>query len=525
MNYLRITDFKNKDSQDYCGAFMIECTKKERDFTEDYILPDYLPDAKKILRFVAKPVIETRFIGSSGLEYSGSIYCRALYLAEDSTIRCASFTIPFEDRLSSENLTDECVDFLSPTIISPICRLQNPRKMNIRMKLSSSIEVFKGSSTMPEVYGGTGREEKHIQTNIKSVPSMNVTCIREDDLSVSEDIALDKSNPDIAEIIFTDAEAVFDECRSSGTEILCRGSVTFECIYRCDSNNYHFIRRSIPISESLVGDVIPADCSVFALCRSKTPEVTVLPDEFGLKRIIELDLSYGVEICCKKEKELLYASDAFSINHEIQNSISPITVHRPEYKILSGFTVGESLKAEDCSLGKEDTVLAFFLNPEMSLQNTPGKHGKLYFEGQCEITVIANRPENPPRSQSFFIPLRFESDRPFMENVLYSDKTVCRASDPRIRFDGENLYADFELSISSDITASTEINAISAIRLLAGTEKTKGESSVITVYYPSSSECEWDIAKKYSITRESLALHNGMTAGEIPSVVKIPRGF
>ena len=126
MNYLRVTDFKNKDSEDYCGAYLIESTKKERDFSEDYILPDFLPDAKKILKFTAKPVIETRFIGNSNLEYSGSIYCRALYLAENSTLCCASFTVPFEDKLSDESLTDECVDFLYPRIISPLCRLQNP---------------------------------------------------------------------------------------------------------------------------------------------------------------------------------------------------------------------------------------------------------------------------------------------------------------------------------------------------------------------------------------------------------------
>ena len=522
MNYLRITDFKNKDSEDYCGAYLIESSKKERDYTEDYILPDYLPDAKKILKFIAKPVIETRFIGNSNLEYSGSIYCRVLYLAEDSTLRCASFSIPFEDRLSSENLTDECVDFLSPHIVSPVCRLQNPRKMNIRMKLSADIEVFARSSTMPEVYGGRASDEKYLQTNIKTVMSMNVTCLREDDLSFSEDISLDKSSPDISEIIFAEANVVFDECRASGSEILCRGSVIFECIYRSDDNNYHFLRRAIPLSEALVGDNIPPEGSIFALCHCKTPDVSVAPDEFGLNRIIELDLSYGVEICCKKEKSLLYASDAFSTANEAQNSFNSLEIYCPSDRIVSGFTVGESLKAEDCSLGKGDSVIAYFLKPEMSLAKAPGKHGKLAFEGQCEVTLIVSRPDNPPRSAAFTLPLKFESDRPFADNAVYTSKTLCKATNPRIRFDGESLYADFELSISSDILKRSDISALSAIRLMPESKRKSPDGSTITVYYPSSSEDEWDIAKKYNITREGLAAFNEITSSEIPSVVKIP---
>ena len=146
MNYNRINDFKNKDGEEYTGATRIESTRQSREYTDDYILPDYLPDAKKVLEFTCRPVIESRFVGNSSVEYNGSLYCRALYLSEQSELGVATFTLPFEDKLSNENITDDCVDIILPGVYSSSCRLQNPRKLNIRVKAGADIELWKRRS-------------------------------------------------------------------------------------------------------------------------------------------------------------------------------------------------------------------------------------------------------------------------------------------------------------------------------------------------------------------------------------------
>ena len=49
MNYNRIRDFKNKDGEEYNGAERIEAISQSKEYSDDYILPEYLPDAKKVL--------------------------------------------------------------------------------------------------------------------------------------------------------------------------------------------------------------------------------------------------------------------------------------------------------------------------------------------------------------------------------------------------------------------------------------------------------------------------------------------
>ena len=515
MNYLSITDFNNKGAEEYSGAYMVESVKKECDLSEDYILPDYLPDAKKVLKFITNPIIEARFISSSGLDFSGSVYCRALYLGEDSSLRCASFFIPFEERIPSEALTEDCVDFLHPTVSSAVCRLQNPRKLSARLKLCVTLEAWQRSSTLPELYGPSGSENA-LQTLVNSVPSMNILCLREDDLSFSEDISLDKTMPDIESIILAQASVFFDDCHASKDQIICRGSLCFECIYRSPQGDNQFLRRFIPITEALGCVGADGECNVFAKCLCKVPDVSISEDEFGAKRIIELDLSYGVEISCTKEKSVLYAADAYSVRHTAQNTFSDLSFYSPAEKISSSFSVSEVVPAKDHSLSKEDSILACYL----SLSSSAGKHGKLLFEGECKVSFIITKPDGNIKDLPLPLPLRFESDRPFDPLASYKSSVCCKVSSPRVRFDSEQLFFDFEVFISCDILSRCDLHAISCIRLFPESAPLQ-RSCEITLYYPSPTESIWDVAKKYNVTRKELASANAITSSDLPRVIKI----
>ena len=521
MNYLRIADFNNKTADEYSSAYMIQSVKPERDLSEDYVLPDYLPDAKKILKFIVDPVIQTRFQGSSGFEFSGTLYCRALYFAEDSSLRLASFSIPFEEHIPCEDAREDCVDLLDVNVVSALCRLQNPRKLNARIKVEFPLKIWQRSSTLPELYGGTGRESS-LQTLVLPVPSMNVISLREDDLSFAEDISVDKTMPDIDRIVLCEAQVFFDQCHASKDQVVCRGNLFLECIYSSSSGENQFFKKVIPVSDSFSCSGADTDCSVFAKCFSRIPEVNISADEFGALRIIELDLSYGVDITLIKEKNVLYTADAFSTLGYADVMSNDIDLYTPCQKISSSFSVSESIEAKDVGVSKEESILACYLTPEMSLQSKGGgKHGKLLFEGDCKALLILSRPDGSIREGELHIPIKYESDHPFREDAFYECSGICRASLSRIRFDSEQIFFDFEVMISFDVLSRQRINAVNCIRILPESPKERESASTITLYYPSPSESIWDVAKKYGVTRERIASENSISSSELPPVIKI----
>lgn len=522
MNYNRITDFKNKDGEEYNGAERIECIRQSRDYTDDYILPDYLPDAKKVLDFICRPVIESRFVGNCSVEYNGSLFCRALYLSEQSELCVASFTMSFEDKLSNESITDDCVDVILPGVYSSSCRLQNPRKLNIRVKAGADIEIWKRHSYMPELYGNVGREdEMSVQTNPKLKDSMWVLSVREDEMSLSEDITVDKSMTDIESVITSKADIVFDECRGGSNELICKGSCNFECLYKGSDGQYYFLRRSIPVSENISAQKVSDGSNSIVYTNCKLPDVSVREDEFGQKRIIELDLEYAVEAVCFNPKQVWFTDDGYSTSKEVQITSRQVMLYSSYDKITAGFSVNESVALDDIGVSPNEKIISHSCFATMLLSKETGKKGRLLFEGECEFNLLVLKQDGSIYPVSFKLPIKYESDRKAPKTDDYEGKCLARMSNIRLRTDNEKVYADFEISFCAAVIFTESLPFLESIRVLPSTIRDEVSDSAITVCYPSKNDDEWSICKKYRITRDELALENAINK-EMPSVLKIP---
>ena len=160
MDYTRKPDFRRGEDENFCGAGEVFREKRLKESSEDYILPDYLPDIKKVAAVFPAATIKGRFLGSGTLEYEGEACYKVLYVAEDQTLRTAVFLTGFEDKIGNEELTEDCVELLTPLCEGVNVRLLNPRKLNIRSQNGADVAVYKRRCYMPVrcPYGG-GRKQ------------------------------------------------------------------------------------------------------------------------------------------------------------------------------------------------------------------------------------------------------------------------------------------------------------------------------------------------------------------------------
>ena len=131
MDYNMMKNFRDRENDQFCAAMMVHETNNQRELADDFILPDYLPDVKKVVWVQACPRLGNRFLGSGILEFEGAVAYKVLYIAEDNRVRCAAFLSDFKNKIENEDLGEECVDVLTPVANAVMCRLQNPRKLNI----------------------------------------------------------------------------------------------------------------------------------------------------------------------------------------------------------------------------------------------------------------------------------------------------------------------------------------------------------------------------------------------------------
>lgn len=523
MDYLKITDFGNKDADVFCAAVRIEDTVQSIDRSEDYTLPEYLPDAKKIVSFCASPIIETRYTGNGSLEYSGNIFVKVLYSTESGELACCSFGIPFENRLTSDGISEGVVDFISPEVTASSCRLQNPRKIKMNVKLGCRLEVWKRESFLPELYGATSKDIACLETNPEEYESVNITSVREDDMILEDDITIDKSLPDISQIVYSSIGISFDECRGSRGEVIFRGGAEFVCTFKGSDGKYYSMRRFLPMSETLSSDKASDDsfcaCNVFC----KSPDIGIREDEFGQMRIIELKENYTLEARIINKKKLFLTSDAYSSRCDVFVEKNDQTIYKCEEKLGSNFSVNESFPLRDVGIGSDDSIVTFEPSGKIQLSGEAGKHGKLAFDGKCKLLVIAKKPDDTLYSTTIDVPFKFESERKFKEGCKYDDNSECRISDMRVRSDGEKLYTDFEVAMASCILSQNKLSLLSSIRLVPSSAPGDADISEMAVCFTSAKDNIWNIAKEYRVSREALAKENTVTGGELPSRLIIPQ--
>ena len=60
------------------------------DLATEFVLPDYQPEIKRLLRVRAIPLPPDQYLGGSTAEFSGTVEFQVLYAAEDSSLWCVT---------------------------------------------------------------------------------------------------------------------------------------------------------------------------------------------------------------------------------------------------------------------------------------------------------------------------------------------------------------------------------------------------------------------------------------------------
>lgn len=516
MEYNMMRNFRDRDNDHFCAALMVTKADTIRELSDDFILPDYLPDVKKVVWVEACPRIGNRFLGSGVLEFEGAVAYKVLYIADDNRVRCAAFLSDFKNKIVSEELNEECVDVLRPIAAALNCRMQNPRKLNIRCQAGITGAIWRRTSFLPELYGARGSEEKRIETKENCVKALNITNRRETGLVFSEDITLDSSMPPIGEMICCSANIYVDECRVSGNELLLRGACELDALYSVSADekeDYILLRRTLPYSQSLDEDSLKEGCTCIVTVLPEGVSVNVREDEFGKRRMLELDINYSLDVEAIHPKNVYYCEDGYSVDRECQLTRNVQKIWHMSDCLRSSFSVNENRLLSELDVRGMREVKACNVVPNMTQEEERSKKGRLVFSGAAKVNVLGINEDGQYSTISLDLPIRFEAEAAVLGDT--SKVAIdCRTTGIRCRVDDEKLYVDFEVICNVISMGATDADAVQIIRMLADKPKEGEKGAVATLYFPEIGETVFDIAKKYQVSRLSLMERNGVDKEE-----------
>ncbi len=512
MEYNMMQDFRDRENELFCAAVMVSEADTFKDLSDDFILPDYLPDMKKIVWAKACPRLGNRFLGSGVLEYEGAVAYKVLYISDDNTIRCAAFLSEFKNRIVCEELAEECVDILHPVASMLNCRMQNPRKLNIRCQAGVTGAIWKRQSFLPELYGASSGEEKSIETRQICMDAIAVTNQRQDGLVFSEDITLDSSMPAVDQIICCNANLYADECRVVAGELLIRGVCEVEAVYSVageEKEGYVSLRRTLPFSQSLDANEIKDGCTCLVTVLPEGVTLNVREDEFGKRRMIELDINYGLDIEAIRPQKLYYCADCYSVKRECQTAIEKQKIWHLCSSGHISFSVNENYLLTDIEAGDMREAKVCMVEPMLLLKEERSAKGKAILEGVAKVSILGVYEDGRNGCIVLDVPLRYEGEGVLAEDEVKAN-IECRAMGVRCRVDDKKLYVDFEVVGSVTLLAYKEADVISVIRMMPDRVYEGEKGAIATLYYVQKGETIFDIAKKYKVSRASLMERNSL---------------
>ncbi|MBE6609772.1 MAG: DUF3794 domain-containing protein [Ruminococcaceae bacterium] len=513
-NYLNFrSDIENNSAlmQIYEGV-------KHTEISEEFILPDYLPDVKRIIKVSAKPRIDTKYVTMGRVEYEGDVVAVILFIDEENKLRTVTFKAAFADAIEVSDIMNECVANLMPYIDNANCRLLNPRRVALRVRVDTESSIWCNRNLKP-LYTGDLSNVKAEELK-KDMQSIRLITAGENGLNVSADIEVDGALPQIGEVISCKVDMSFFECKASEGKILCRGEMPITVFYSSPSDNgenYTVLFRKLPVAQVIGAD--GADESFECMARGAVDDVKVKVSENGFseKRILELEITYRIYLNCVKKDNVTVTCDVYAPKRNADEEMETVKFCYPARNYSVNFSASKSVSRSEMELENAEGV--FELSAEAKVTSVEkNSAGKLSVKGVADVDAIFKGSEGL-FSVKYDIPFETELDSTGVPDKFeYNADIVCMCAKGRL--DAENFYTELEMQLGLMILGCAEIEILKEAEFtVAEEEKTPPQ---MRFYYPDASETMWDICKRFGVSYADIENNNTIKDGKIPEVILIP---
>ena len=463
------------------------------EISNDYTLPDYQPEIRRVLRVDASILPPAKYVGGSQAEFNGTVDYHLLYVGQDGCMYSAplsaeySFNAPLD--ISSEFDLNEGVVILADTRDENITtRVSGPRKLTIKCRLCSRVRAY-GMMIADERCSG--------EVNPMSVERLMGECECSvllsgfgDTIVISDEI---NTNTENMRVISASANVCISDVTASAGTADCRGDIELKLLVCRDESTgtLETLSRKISFGEQVEIDDISPD----SLCsaRAYVNDIGINVEE---GRIL-CDLGVIPEIRAYGKNVVSYTRDIYSTENSSETAYRGYTIPSLNCASRGNFSQSERIPVAETSISQGSRIIDVCCKPHA--ESFEFDKNKAVLLGECKYFMLIEN-EGEFSSSELILPFRYEaeisSDAP---SDFSADMSVlsCRA-----RIDGGNLCIDSELSVSAEFFGNRAINVLSEVRFGEMVKKSDGD---IVICFPAPDDTPWSVAKKYSVPVNKLS--------------------
>ncbi len=469
------------------------------ELSEDFDLPDYQPEIKRLLRVQARVSPADSYIGAGSAECSGTVDYSILYSGADGTLYCANqtgeyrFAFPVElpaDFDAGEGLICD-VDSQAENVAG---RVMAPRKLTLRCRLRSRAQLW-GTRVIPDPIGQAAGMERLTE----ECETARLFLGTGEPLELGDEILCDPREGDVR-VIAADGQVFVTEANAGSGSVTCRGEVCLKLLCSHDATGDTYgIQRRLPFSQTVPTDGAEVNCEVCAAGVCRDLRVTV---EDGK---IDCDVTVVLSVRAQRNETVSLLRDAYSTEAECATATREIPVPLSLGCVCGNFSVNRMLSLEEVGIPSGARVVD--ADGTVTLTETAADRGKLCCSGKCRFRLVLATGEDYT-VQEAELPVRYETDGA-AGTVITASELCAEVIGCRARIDGEKLALDAEIAVSGTLRGERTVSVLA--EAVQG-EPWQAPGAVFTVCYPAKDDTLWQVAKRYHVPVASLCSKNALAA-------------
>lgn len=474
-----------------CDRFM------SNEISNDYSLPDYQPEIRRLLHISANIIPPAKYVSTSGAEFNGMVDYTIMYVGADGELYTLplsaeysfNFPIDADTNYDFNEGVNSIADIVSENIIT---RLSGPRRLNIKCRLKCHARAYAVMVMDERMIGDVNAGSiQRLEQSINCCSSLR--CATEP-FTQSTEIIPEYDN---MRVIGAQGKLFVSDVSLYDSNANIRGEINLSLLCQNeDKGEIVTVNRRVPFSENIEGDEIKKESICCA--RGYVNDIAVNVED----RRIVVDIGAIAELELQSSEMVTYTQDIYSTENECECQYRDYKIPHLGYCTNGNFSFNERLARDNIGFPTDAQIIDSYA--QAIADGVTYRDGKSYVGGQIKVTTILKKDDEYTANE-IMLPLKYEFDggKENMNSGAILDVISCR-----VRQDAESVSIDAEIYVSVWGVSSEEIIALNEVRFI---DELKKSSRDIVVCYPSTSDTLWSVAKKYHVPISRIEHLNGIS--------------
>ena len=499
MNGFIVDNTKNILQMPVCDKVVIS------ELSGELILPDYLPEVKRLIRVTPRIEAPSRYIIPGSVSYAGAVDFEMLYTDNDGSAHAAALRCDYEFECdlgrSDAEIAAESI-FCDTEIESASARPVGPRRFIVKGRLRSRVRAFSDIEMHEEIIGAESESDAvSIEKLKRTYPAARMLRAAGEEIVVTEDIPLESGD---LRIVCSKGEVIISDASCADEGVGCRGEIIVRTVLERSSGDLYTVSKRIPVSQTVSVEGAHRGCGCRAWGCVGAVETMIDSPEGEGKATLTLQASAVIEAELAENVDITVVEDAYSVACKSECEMKEHVIPYAVASRMISTTLAASLPLSDA--GVLPSSLIIDTGASAKLDSVEYERGRYIFSGKCHFTLLT--VDEMTECSEFDVPFSFELDAPCDKKCTFDANAA--ASMAKCRVEGENLSVEAEIAAAVSLCSKEQVSAVERIKLLCDMPySSDNDSGSVIVYYPSRDETVWGISKKYHASPKRILAASG----------------